>query len=272
MQAHVNKVASRVLKKRPFPSRICHDQGDILFAQKRNEIAILERGMTHFQGVTQWTHGLCLCPRPPRHLCIVLAREASRCRRGPREQSEKRFQARAVVGKIWRQLPQDRTELFAQAQDPRGEKVCQRRVRVLQPPHVREKSARLDGKNKIRGSRFVPGMVILRSLQRIEGPVDLDRVDLSGCILEFALLGQSVRVEPTTPAGIPPAGDSDADSRPHPELTQRRSPIGIAPGDRSPCVSRPRLFGALPSAGLPACGRSRAPRAQPVPKLSFDFR
>src|ERR1700694_1234796 len=77
-----------------------------------------------------------------------------------------------------RELPQERAEFLLQPQDPGGEEIGERRLDLAQPPDVGDEPRALDGEDKaLRGLVIPPGKGV-GALQRIEGAVDLDRLDL----------------------------------------------------------------------------------------------
>src|ERR1700760_1200288 len=75
-----------------------------------------------------------------------------------------------------RQLPENRAQLGAERQDAGGQEVRQRRLDVAQLLEVGDEPRALDGEDEVvRGLRR-PRLPALRTLQGVEGAVDLDAV------------------------------------------------------------------------------------------------
>lgn len=123
MQAHVNEIAGHVFHERPLARGVGDNQCDVMTPEQLDEIAVEKGGMANFQSVTHWAIMVCACPRASVEAGVVLAGEFRRSTSVAWQQMEKIFQARRVVAEAWRQLPQERAELFAKEQDPRGEEI-----------------------------------------------------------------------------------------------------------------------------------------------------
>src|SRR5438045_2102966 len=94
-----------------------------------------------------------------------------------RQELEEFAEARLVPAELRRKLPEDRPELFTQAEHPGSEVVCQRLADVAQLLHVRDEAGALECENKIVRRLAIPFLEAARALQRIESPVDLDRIE-----------------------------------------------------------------------------------------------
>lgn len=76
---------------------------------------------------------------------------------------------------------------------------------------VRALGGPLDREHEALGRLVAPPLVALRTLQRVEGPVDLDRREPARGVLELAAMREPLRVEDAPPRRISPARDADAD-------------------------------------------------------------
>src|SRR4051812_16898697 len=142
-------------------------------------------------------------------LFIVTTTEPRRCPGVSRQQGKKFLQALSIESEIRRQLPQNRPELFAQGEDTRSEKICQRFLNVAQLFHVCNKTRRLNAKQELRWRLSVPTLVAGRQLQRVERSVDLHGVECSAGELQLTPLSQVRRVKFPAPAWVTPTRDPD---------------------------------------------------------------
>ncbi len=99
------------------------------------------------------------------HPAVVAARQLERCLGVVRQQAEEGIETVGIEALPGRKLPQHRTELGAELEHPRGEKVGQRDVDILEPLHVRDETRALDREDKAIGRLGMPVAPRLRPLQ-----------------------------------------------------------------------------------------------------------
>src|SRR5687767_4569359 len=139
-----------------------------------------------------------------------MACERQRFCRGPRQPLEKGLEACRIEAEHRRKLPQERPELVAQVEDPRGEKIRQRSFEVLQAQEVRNVARALDAVEEAGRRLAVPLVVVLRSLQRVERAVDLDGGKVPAAELELAALGKAFGIPDAAPGCVTPSRDADS--------------------------------------------------------------
>src|SRR3546814_13700826 len=113
-----------------------------------------------------------------------------------------RSHRRLVETEIRRKLPQDRSKLAPEEQQPRGEEIGKRRFDFPKPLQVGDVAAALDRENEVVRRLGAPAPKAVRPLQRVKGAVDLDRVELTAGIIQFATLRQTLRIEYAAPGRI----------------------------------------------------------------------
>ena len=106
MQARINEVTGCIFHEWPFPSGVRDDQGDVMLPKQFDKFRRLKRFVTHFQGMPNRPDLVGARPRAGLQVVIMLFRE----RRGflsiPRKQPEEFLEARFVIAKRRRQLPE----------------------------------------------------------------------------------------------------------------------------------------------------------------------
>src|SRR5690606_3395492 len=186
---------------------------------------------------------------------VVVAAGELRCGGGGAgQQREEAREAVAVEGEVGRELPEDGAELVAEEQHAGGEEVGERRLDVAQLLHVGDEAAALDGEEEAGRRRVVPAAEAGRALERVERAVDLDAVEPTARVLEFAAARQSGRIEAVVPAPVRPAGDADAQVH----AVHPNSGVGTRVRRCSACMEcslRPRGG----ASATVTCGRGRRP-------------
>src|SRR5687767_1345286 len=142
----------------------------------------------------QWAVRIDREARTPEHSAVPLSGEAQRGLRIARQHREKLLQAIAPIYEHRRELPEERPDLVAQREDPRGEKSRERLLDVRKRQHVRDVAGAFYGKQEALRRIAVPLLVILRTLQRVEKTVDLDGGEMPAAELALAPLRQALRV------------------------------------------------------------------------------
>src|SRR4051794_8053077 len=97
------------------------------------------------------------------------------------------------------ELPEDRPELSFEIEQSGGEEVRQRRIDIAKLQVVSQVLVTLYRERESRRRRVAPAGVALRPLQRIERPVDLDRIELPRRVVELIRLAQPLRIEDAAP-------------------------------------------------------------------------
>src|SRR3546814_18391146 len=82
---------------------------------------------------------------------------------------------------------------------PRGEEIGKRRFDFPKPLQVGDVAAAFDRENEVVRRLGAPAPKAVRPLQRVKGAVDLDRVELTAGIIQFATLRQTLRIEYAPP-------------------------------------------------------------------------
>src|SRR6478735_9705510 len=90
---------------------------------------------------------------------------------GPWQELEERAQLADVESLLRRKLPQDRPELFAQAEQARGEEVRERRFHLLETLQMGNVAPPLDREREPFRRLVVPSLIRFRADQRIEGAI-----------------------------------------------------------------------------------------------------
>ena len=213
MQSDVDQVRGDLVEHRPGARRVGHHHADPVRAQHLAELRGPERLVPHLEHVPQRLvdrSGRVGALLEPGGL-VTVPGQLGGVRRTPGQRVEEVREALRVEGRLRRQLPQHRTEAGTQRQHAAGEEVGQRDLRVREPLHVRDEPGTLDREHEVVRHRVRPGAPARRSLQRVERPVDLDRRQPAGGVLELTALWQAGRVEHAPPTGVAPARDADPD-------------------------------------------------------------
>src|SRR5690348_8393120 len=149
---------------------------------------------------------------PPRHDAAATTACQGRRRRGiARELREKIGDLRLVEALALGKLPEDGTELLAQRQEALGKEGGERLLNADELLHMGDEAAPLEREDEIVRRLLVPATEAVRSLQRIEGAIDLNRVEGTTGKFELATVRQAFGIEIASPGGVEPAGDADAD-------------------------------------------------------------
>src|SRR4051812_7442809 len=114
-----------------------------------------------------------------------------------------------VPSEVWRELPQNRAQFFAQREHAGGKEIRERRFNIPQFLHVGDEPGSLHAKNKSWWCFGVPPLVTRRALKRVERSIDLDRIKSMAGELELEAVRELFRVKNAAPARIRPTGDSD---------------------------------------------------------------
>ena len=130
---------------------------------------------------------------------------------GAGKKFEEILEALAIETELWRELPENRAEFWAELEQAVGEEVGKRLLGVAQFQHVREIAWTFDGEDEAGGCRGCPLPEAFRALERIEGAVDFDGGEFAGGEFELAALWKLLRIEDIAPAGVAPTGDADSD-------------------------------------------------------------
>ncbi len=78
--------------------------------------------------------------------------------------SKNRSKRLAVVAEGWRELPEDRAELFLQGQHPGGEEVGERLFDLAQLTHVGDEAAAFHCEDEVVGGLRVPALVAVKGI------------------------------------------------------------------------------------------------------------
>jgi len=175
MKAQIDEVGGYILAVRPFPGGIGDHERDAMSSQQSDERRIEKAFVTDLDSVADSTAAIDRETSPAFDACIASASERERPLSRARELREECIEALRVVCEGGRELPKKRTELVAQLEQPRREEVGKWLLDLTQALHVGDEARPLDREHEIRRCIVVPGPEAFRSLQRIEGSVDLDR-------------------------------------------------------------------------------------------------
>jgi hypothetical protein len=215
VQARVDEVRGGLLEIGPFAGRVGDDERDPGPPQQGNEPRVAVRRVTDLEGVKQGP------VRPGLELAalvdhgVVPSGEARGGPRVPRQPVEEGLQEIPIEAEARRKLPEDRTQFRAEAEEAVGEKISERRLHVPQTLDVRDEARSLDGEHEVLRRLVAPRGVRLRALERVEGPVDLERAETARRVLELPRMGQLRRVEGPAPAVVGPARYADEDLSGH---------------------------------------------------------
>ncbi len=210
MQPAIDEITRQIAEPRPH-RRIGADQRDVVGAQQVDEFDRTKTLVADFQRMAQLSGRVGPRPVPPIEPCVVAPGERGRRFGVMRQHGEERREPFAVEAQVGRELPQDRSQLSAEAEDARGEKVGDRRFRLTQPPYVGDEAGRLDGEHEIVRHCISPGGEALRPLEAVECAVDFDGAELAGGKRQFLPLRQLLRIEHAAPWRIGPPRNADAD-------------------------------------------------------------
>src|SRR4051812_40709765 len=108
-----------------------------------------------------------------------------------------------------RKLPKKRSGLLPQRQHTAREKVAERCLDVPELEVVCDETTALDGEGEVVRHFRCPALKHGGRLETVEGAVQLDAIELPARVLEPAPGRQLRRIEPTAPALIVVAADSD---------------------------------------------------------------
>ena len=180
-------------------------------AQQREERRVPEALVADLQRVPERPVGVRDRLGPPVEPRVVLTGELCRRAGAARQQVQERVDPRGVEAQARRELPEQRAQLGTEREDARGEEVGQRHADVAQLLEVGDVAAALDGEQEVVGGLRGPRAVGPGPLQRVERPVDLDRVHQAGEVRELAALRQAGRVEHAAPRRVAPARRADPD-------------------------------------------------------------
>lgn len=183
VQAGVDEVGRGLLDEGPPPGGVGRDHGHAAIAQQLQELRGLEGGVAGLHGVAQV----------------------------PGERVQEIGQQRPVIAQRRGQLPQDGAQSGPQLAHARGPEALQRALRAAQAQQMRDVARALDREDEALGRRVGPAPEQRRALERVEGAVDLDAVELARGVLELAPMRQTGRVKIPPPTGVLPARDADPD-------------------------------------------------------------
>ncbi|MCR6631279.1 MAG: FAD-dependent oxidoreductase [Magnetospirillum sp.] len=189
VQAAIGEAGGLLEQARPF-QRIGAYQGDTVDAQLVIETLVHEAGMADFHGMAQGRPDAGLAIGAPLHLAVMAARHLRRRPGIGGQQGEEAFHPLGLVAQAGRQLPQQRPQLGPQRQHAAGEEVRQRRRHPGQPQDVGDIARPLDGEDEAVGRVGRPGGEAGRTLQGIEGAVDLDGAKARRRVTQFVTLAQ----------------------------------------------------------------------------------
>ncbi len=266
VQPHVAQVGGVLVEAGPGARAVRQHEGDVVASQVRHGRCVAERRVSGLEHVSQ---------RPARRrlrdravlgqLVVVAGREVGGGPVVPRQQLEERLDQVRVVLQGARQLPQHGAEPVTEEQDAGREEVGERHLDVTQPLQVGDEAAALD-RDREAGRRLLDDRAVRpRPLQRVEGPVELDRGHPLGDVSQPQPARQVRRVEVAAPTVVAPAGDADADRAHAPGYPPGGVTCRRAPRDQRPTSPRrPARGAARPSRragpGRGAPGRRGGPR------------
>ena len=188
MKADVHEVRRDVLEARKLPGRVGHAQPDVVFTKQLHEARIAVALVPDLERVAERSLRFDREVSAVLHPAVMFAGQLTRGRGRARKNGEERFEAFGVEGQLRRQLPKHGPELRLEREHTRREEVRERRSTLAELLVVREKASALHGEDEVWWRLLVPARVARRSLQRIEGAVDLDRTHPAARVPELALL------------------------------------------------------------------------------------
>src|SRR5947207_14846680 len=124
--------------------------------------------MTNFERVGKRPRSIDFQPRFRFQFVIMLLAESRRRFGVSRQQRKEVAETFSIKSEVWRQLPQNRAQLFAQSENAGGEKVRQRRLCVAQLFHLSDKSRSFNAKYETARRLRIPPPVTRGQLQRIK--------------------------------------------------------------------------------------------------------
>ncbi len=128
-----------------------------------------------------------------------------------RQQRKEALDPALVEAHPGRQLPQDRPELRAKREHALGEEVGERCLDPGELFHMGDVAGALQREDEILRRLATPAAEARERLHRVEGAIDLDRVEDAAGIFQFAVARQAFGIEAPAPRGIEPAGYADSD-------------------------------------------------------------
>lgn len=222
VQPHVHVVGRHDVELGPAAGTVGHDHGDVQVAAERGEPGVAERLVPDLEGVPQRPGGPSGCGPPPGRLVEPVADEVvggpgqpRRLALGARQPAQERLEHRTVERGAGGQLPQERAEVLAEQQRPGRQEPGHHRPDVTQPLQVRDQPRALHRQQHAVRHPRGPRPVRARTLQRVEGAVQLDRPDPGGGVLELEALGEAPRVVRAAPAAVRPPRQADVDAGRH---------------------------------------------------------
>jgi len=122
-----------------------------------------------------------------------------------RKQIEELTEPFGVPSEVWRKLPENRPQLFAQAKNAGRKEIGERRLDIAQFFHVRDKSRTLHAKEESSRRFREPALITRGALQGIKRAVDLDGIKGAAGELQLEAMRQFLWIKDTPPGRIGPA-------------------------------------------------------------------
>ena len=185
--SHIDEINRDLFGIRPDAGGIRKDQHSIVAPEKLREFFAEEALVAHLESIAEGGAMFGLGPAPVLQSLVMTRCERRRLSRVAREKLEKLSKTLCVVLEIVRKLPEDRAELFGQAQDPRSEEIGEWLLHVAQLFHMRDEAAAFDGEDEISRGLFKPASIAGRSLERIERAVNLYRIAQQKSVRSIAI-------------------------------------------------------------------------------------
>lgn len=180
VESEVDEVGGRLLRVGEAAGGVGEDERDAVSPEQPREAGLLEVArVSDLEGVPDGALGLGMGPDAVGRAFAVAAGERGGFGGRMREELEEAGDALLVVVEGLGELPEERPHLPAEPKPARGEEVRERRLDV-------------------------PLRVAGRALQRVEGAVDLDGVELAAEILQLTPSGQIRRIEAASPGVVAP--------------------------------------------------------------------
>src|SRR5262249_19477323 len=172
----IDEIGSQILGIGPI-DRIGEDERNAVLPQQADKSRFEEALMANLDRVPQISPALGPGPSAAPEAMIVPFGEG-RCSYGiSRKQRKEIRKALSVKSEPRRELPQEWTQLFFEAQDAGSKEIGERRLDVAKLLQMGDEPAALDGEDEALRCLVVPTRKGIGMLQRVMGAIDLDRVD-----------------------------------------------------------------------------------------------
>lgn len=210
VQTAIDEVRGDIHEARPVDG-VGDDRSNAVLAQECDEFLGNEAFMTHFNSVPQRLVADNIEIGRAVELRAMMASDFRSLAMSAWEHAEEFVEAFWVELPLRRELPEDGTEFFAEREQTLREEISETALDGFELHHMGEVARTLDGEDEAGRGFGVPAAKTVRMLERVEGAVGLDRIELPGSKVELGALGQIARVKGAAPAFVAPAGDTDTD-------------------------------------------------------------